>query len=308
MTQQRHGAVQFGTVTGGSAVEFCRVDNFDVQGEPKRTRQRCAGNVIADLLTVDEVNPQFKFDVKDLEGIKNLLCHPYGNIVEDVDLFLRDIAAVGPVAAATETHKNYSVPLGFVYWTAINMTSKQDVAVNVVLDAVFDPAGAETVPFAVIDDVAYPAVTGGAKIFTLGLTKLNGTALSRVQSVTISNEFQFEADDDIVRGVYKERTIINDSATMIRVKLKDRINWLDAGFGFGGTALNGTTGLTVFARRKGYAEAATEHMKIVAAVGQVFPINAQGQGSQLMVDEFVVECTLPASGSVLTFTPGQAIA
>ena len=304
---ERHGGIEIGGVTGGSATEVCRVDNFDVQGEPKRTRQRCAGNVISDLMTVDEVMPQFKFDVKDLEFIAALLCHPYGNTVEDIDLYLRDVAAVGPTAAATETHKNFSVPLGFIYWTAINMVSKQDVSVNVVLDTLFDPAGAETVPMSVISDVAYPSITGGGKIFTLGLTKLNGTALSRVQSVTISNEFQFENDDDIVRGVYKERTIINDSATMIRVKLKDRVNWTSSGLGFGGTALNGTTGFTTFARRKGYAENATEHVKIVASTGQVFPINAQGQGSQLMVDEFVVEAMLPASGSLLAITTGQAI-
>lgn len=307
MTQHRHGAIQFGGVTGGSAVEFCRVENLDFMGEPKRTRQRCAGNVVADLLTVDEVNPQFKFDVKDLEVIKALLCHPYGNTVSDVDLYMREVGSVGPTAAATTSHDNYSVPAGMVYWTALNMTSKQDIVTNVVLDALFDPDGLETQPVYVIEDVAYPSVSGGAKIFTLGLLKLNGTAIPRVQSVQISNEFQFEQDDDIVRGVYKERTIVNDSATMIRVKTKERFNWLDAGFLPGGTSLNGSTGLTVFARRKGYAESATEHTKIVASTGQVFPLNAQGQGSQLMVDEFVVECTLPASGSVLAFTTGQAI-
>lgn len=304
----RAGAVKFATVTGGSAVEFCRVDNFDVQGEPKRTRQRCSGNVVADLLTVDEVNAQFKWDVKDVEASIGLLCHPYGNLVGDVDLFLRDVAAVGPTAIATTTHKNYDVPLGFVYWTALNLSSKQDAVMNFALDTLFDPAGAETVPFSVVESVAFPSVTGGSKIFTLGLSKLNGTALTRVQSVSISNEFQFENDDDITRGVFKERTIINDSATMIRVKLKERINWTSAGFGFNGTALNGTTGFTVFARRKNYAESATEHVKIVAPTGTVYPINAQGQGAQLMVDEFVVECTLPASGAVLAFTSGQAIA
>jgi hypothetical protein len=163
------------------------------------------------------------------------------------------------------------------------------------------------VPFSVVENVAYPTITGGEKIFTLGLTKLNGTVVPRIQSVNISNEFQFEADDDIVRGVYKERTIINDSATLIRIKTKERFNWAATGFGFGGLPLNGTSGLTCFARRKNYAESAAEHFKIVATTGQVFPVNAQGQGTQLMVDEFVVECTLPAVGNVLTFTPGQVI-
>lgn len=305
MSTHRHGAIQFATVTSGSAVEFCRVDNLDVQGEPKRTRQRCNGNVMSDILTVDEVNAQFKWDAKDLEAVAALLCHPYGNTVTDIDVWMREVAALGPTALATATHKNYSIPLGFVYWTAINMNAKQDIAVNCVLDTIFDPAGVETVPFTVVSTIAHPAVTGGAKIFTLGMTKLNGTAIPRVQSVTISNEFQFEADDDIVRGVYKERTIINDSVTTIRVKTKDRFNWITAGLG--GLALNGTTGFTTFARRKNYAESASEHVKIVASTGQVFPINAQGQGSQLMVDEFVVEVTLPASGSALAFTTGQAI-
>lgn len=303
----RAGAIKFATVTGGLAVEFNRIDNLDVQGEPKRTRQRGSGNVVADILTVDEVNPQFKFDVKDIEAMMGLLCHPYGNTVGDVDVFLRNVAAVGPSTIASITHKNYDVPSGFVYWTNINLSSKQDAAVNVVVDTIFDPEGAELVPFTVIEGVAFPAVTGGSKIFTLGMSKLNGVMLSRVQSVMIANEFQFEADDDIDRGVFKERTIINDSATTIRVKLKERVNWTDSGFGFNGSALNGTTGFTVFARRKNFAESATEHVKIVAPTGNVFPINAAGQGAQLMVDEFVVECTLPSNGIVLTFTSGQAI-
>lgn len=307
MSQHRHSAVKFNTVTGGSAVTFGRVENLDVQGEPQRTRHRFAGDVIADQTVVDAVNPQFKFNVMDIEELAKLLCVPYGNTVADVDLFMRDVGAVSPVAIATATHKNYDVPIGYVYWTSIDFSSRQDVKASVVLDALFDPTGVPTTPFSVVETVAIPAVTAGLKIFTLGRVQLNGTDIPRVQSVNITNELQFEQDDDILRTVYKERAVVNDGTIRIRVKTKERFNWLAAGFGFNGTALNGSTGLTVWARRKNFAESALEHTRIRASTGVVYPVNAQGTGSQLMVDEFVAELLLPASGSILAFTSGLAV-
>lgn len=307
MSQHRHSLVKFNTVSGGSAVTFGRVENLDVQGEPQRTRHRYAGDVIADQVVVDSVNPQFKFNVMDIEELAKLLCVPYGNTVADIDLFMRNIGSVSPDAIAATTHKNYDVPIGYVYWSSIDFTSRQDAKASVVLDALFDPTGVPTAPFSVIETVAVPATSAGLKIFTLGQVQLNGVQIPRVQSVNITKELQFEQDDDIVRTVYKERAVVNDSTIRIRVKTKERFNWLSAGFGFNGTALNGSTGLTVFARRKNFAEAATEHVRIRASTGTVYPVNTQGTGSQLMVDDFIAELTIPASGSILAFTSGLAI-
>lgn len=308
MSQHRHSSIKFNTVSGGSAVGFSRVENLDTQGEPQRTRHKFAGDVISDQTVVDQVNPQFKFNVMDIEELAKLLCIPYGNSVSDIDVFLRDVGTNGtPSAIASTVHKLYDIPIGFVYWTNIELSSRQDAKASVVLEALFDPTGVPTAPFSVIETAAITAVTSGAKIFSLGQVQLNGTAIPRVQSVSINHELQFEQDDDIVRGPYKERAVVNDSKTTIRVKTKERFNWLSAGFGFGGTALNGSTGLTVWARRKGYAESALEHTRIRASTGVVYPVNANGSGSNLMVDEFVAELLLPASGSILAFTSGLAV-
>lgn len=307
MSQHRHSSIKFNTVTSGSAVAFARVENLDVQGEPQRTRHKFAGDVIADQTVVDQVNPQFKFNVMDIEELAKLLCVPYGNTVGDVDVFMRDVGAISPSPIASTVHKLYDIPTGFVYWTSIDFSSRQDAKASVVLEALFDPAGVPTAPFSVIETAAITAVSTGLKIFSLGRVQLNGVDIPRVQSVNITNELQFEQDDDIVRSPYKERAVVNDGTIRIRVKTKERFNWLAAGFGFAGTALNGSTGLTVWARRKGFAESALEHTRIRASTGTVYPVNANGSGSNLMVDEFVAELLLPASGSILAFTSALAI-
>jgi hypothetical protein len=72
--------------------------------------------------------------------------------------------------------------------------------------------------------------------------------------------------------------------------------------GLSGTALNGSTGLTFYARKFAQngnrtADATAEHIKFVGALGTAFPIDSNGEQSSPISDTLVCEL-LSASDSV----------
>lgn len=313
MTQHRHGALRINDIDNDAGAapdaEFCRVEDADFNAEPQRTGEKCAGEVIPDMFVIDQINPTLRCTVKDHQQLVLLNSVECGVSVHDVELYLREVDADSkkPVAKATAQHDYIEIYDGLAYWTEFTLESSQTSTATVIVDALYDAAGANAAPFDLQENVAYPTISGGHDLFTLGPVYLNNTQLGSVQRVTAANEYQFDSDVDQTRlTAYREARAVNDAVTRIRVRLKYRINWVPTtGVAHQGTALDSTNGIVFYARKKGYANTATEHVKWQAIDGTAFPINLQGSGSNLATDEFVVDVkkvTTPLVG-----TSNQAI-
>lgn len=296
MTEHRHGSIRINDIDGDAGAapdaEFCRVEQVTLNGEPQRTNENCAGEIVSDLTTVDEVNPSLQFQVKDHGQIIVLNSAECGIGVHDVELYLREVEDSGkkPKAKDSANHDYFEFYHALFYWTRMTLEPRQS-SFDCVLDVTFDPGEANPTPFALQEDVVYPTIAGGHDVFALSKALLNTTELSGVRRVTVENEYQFDNDVDQSRQTeYREARAINDAITRIRVQLSERINWVPTtGIPHLGLTLDGINGLEFYARKKGYATTAAEHVLWRAESGTAYPVNLTGSGSNLATDEFIVD-------------------
>lgn len=310
MTQHRHGAILFGDVTGVAAgppdMQFCHVEDFDFNADPERTLQRCAGEIVPGLSTIDQISPVLRFTVKDLEELLKLDGIPCGNLVADIDAYAREVGdGYKPDAAASTTHEAFDIHQALVYWPQMTLSANRDATANVVCDIYHDPDGVPTEPFEQDAGVALPTVSSpnGHRIFQLSKVFLDGTQIPRVMEVSVANDITFDTDVPATTE-FRELFSVNSAVTRITVKTKDRFNWTATGISFNGDDLDGVNGLEFYARQKGFATTASKHILFQALTGRVFPVSTTGSDSP-MVDEFVVEIVDPSSP--LTGTADQAI-
>lgn len=296
MSEHRHGAIRINSIDGDAGTapdaEFCRVENMNLQAEPERTTEKCAGEIIADMTTVDRINPQLTFTVKDHGQIILFDAAECGRGVADIEAYLREVDpdSKKPVAAASLVHDYYEIYNGLFYWTEM-VLDLNGSTFNCTVDINFDPNGVPTEPFNLQENIAYPTIAGGHDVFALSKSFLNGTQIPNVRRIRVENEYQFDTDAEEARVTeWREVRAVNDAITRVRVTTSERFNWVPTtGIAHSGTALDGLTGLQVYARKKGYALTAAEHVLWQAESGTAYPVNATGQGANLMVDEFVVD-------------------
>ena len=297
MSQHRHGALRFNDIDNdaGAApdVEFCRVEDVDFNAEPQRSQEKCAGEIVPDMTIVDEINPTLRATVKDHQELVLMNSAECGVGVHDVELYLREADATTrkPVDKATAVHDYIEIYDGLAYWSEFTLEPAQTSTATVIVDVTFDPDGTPTEPFNIQEDIAYPTIAGGHDLFTLGKVLLNGTALKNVQRVTVQNEYQFDTEVERSRRTeYREARVVSDAITRIRIRLQERMNWVPTtGIAHKGSALDGVNGIEIYARKKGYAESALQHVKWQAIDGKAYPVNLQGSRSNLATDEFVIE-------------------
>lgn len=222
--------------------------------------------------------------------------------------WIKKANALGNVARATASHSKVTVNLGVLHLASISLPHNGRGEARCIVTTAYD-------------GVNDPLVHGGStalsgnltatEYFTCGPVSVNGVTLPGIKSIDIDTgtELLNETADG---EVWPSFVGIQKVAPTVTVKLFEKV--LLNTIGLQGAALNGTTGLTFFARKYAngtparVANGTAEHIKFVGAYGAVIPMDSDGQDSSPYTDTLKFELVSNSDSTLpLIITVGSAI-
>lgn len=210
------------------------------------------------------------------------------------------VPEAGRTARDAESHTRCTINQGVVYIESINLPSNGMATANVVMAASYDGTNA---PIVVTGSVALPATElADAGMFGGGPIQINGTLVPYIQDVTINTGITAEPKfSDSVTWPYRiNLKMVQPTVTITTERIADFTT-----YGLVGGALNGTTGLAVYARKyvnnvasaaQRVASATTTHLKFTFPSGtyRVDSVNASGEDAAQI--QIIAEIAVADSG------------
>lgn len=264
-----------------------------------------AGHTHPQFVATMKQSPTLEFSTSQLSTL--LAAVGVGGIAPAaITTYLKAASTTGNVARATTGHKRLVINSSVVYWTQIRLPHNGEGEAQVVIACNFDGTNA---PFVYTGSVALAGNQTAAEHFGCGPVSINGSAIPGVQEVTISSGIQLVQEGG-ESEVYNTFTGIEQTRPTITIQTREMINW--STIGLAGTALNGSTGVVVYARKfaangQRVANATTEHISFQGLLGQAIPQDTSGDGGNVCSDTIL--CNLVASSdSVLPLLTSTGVA
>ena len=285
-----------------SSVEFSIVKNARWVAGISDLIERPAGHPHPMFTANMTQKPAFDFTTTEL-GVLLGAIGVGGASLGTVDTYFKKGAVTGSVARATTEHKRVRITASCGYWTSIKLPHNGVGEASVMVQANYDGTND---PLLYGGSVALPGNLAAGTYFGAGPVSINGTSYGTVQEISIDSGIKL-----LQLGGESERfdTFVGIEQTdpVVTIKFLEAINW--ATIGLEGTALNGSTGLTFYARAfasngSRIANATTSHIKFVCANGHAKPVDSSGQGTSPITDtvKFVLtaasDSTVPIAGTV----------
>lgn len=217
--------------------------------------------------------------------------------------YLKKKTSTGNVARATAEHKKLAINSWHMFWSKITLTHRGTAEASVTVNAVYDSTND---PIVYTNNVALAGNLTAPEEYGPGKVLINSVALSDlIESIEIDSGvklMQLSGQD----SVWDTFCATEQTDPVVTIKFLEPFNW--STIGLAGVALNGSTGLEFYARRKGpngpVANATTSHIYFIGATGRVIPVDTNGQQSSVTTDTLRVELnapndsTLPLLGTV----------
>lgn len=290
-----------------SSVEFQSLKNMRWDAGIQTLTERGAGEVHPNFLATGVQKPLVGFTTPQLDTLLTNVPLIGASITGGITTYFKQAAVTGRVARATTTHKKVAIALACVYWTSIKLTHNGVAEADVVIVAVYDGTNA---PFAYTGSVALSGTIIPQNYFGAGPCSINGSLIGAVQDITVNSGIRL-TEQGGESEVYNTFVGIEVTEPHVDITTKHAVNW--ATIGLVGTALNGTTGLTFYARKfaadgQRVADGTAEHILFNAPFGRAIPQNSSGDMSNPISDTLRVELRQNTTAATpLTITPASAI-
>lgn len=220
----------------------------------------------------------------------------------DSYLYQKKKTETGSVARGTTAHTRWALSQVLVYWTRITLPHNGEGSIEVVIIPVWDGTNDVIVP---TGSVALATNLSCTYRFGAGPVAINTDVISGIQNIEVTSGVQTEE-----RGASSERW--TTFAGILQVNPMVRITTTTiamTSFGISGTALDGTDGLSFFARCFRTPDDDTSHILFTGLNGAIIVEEESAQGTDDY--EAILRAELvSASDSVMPLiaTTAQAIA
>lgn len=289
-----------------SSVEFSHVRNSRLDAGITELVENPAGHVHPMFTSVQSQKPVVEFATSELDVLLAAIGLG-GASLGSTTCFLKAASVVSNTARASLAHRRVVIASSVGYWTSIRLPHNGVGEATVRLRANFDGTNA---PFAYSGSVALSGNLATGTFFGAGPVAINGTTYGGVQEITIDSGIQLiEAGGE--SELYDTFCGIMMTRPVVTIRFQTEMNW--SAIGAGGLALNGSTGLTFFARKFAadgarVANATAEHIRFVGTHGLVVPVDTNGQGSSPITDTIRVNLRANTdTGNPLAGTVSSAI-
>lgn len=263
-------------VVGGSFT-FHEIENFRLDSAIVSLIRRPSGHVSPMFRAGLSQQQVITFTTSEIDTAWANIPH-YGVYVSaDTDLYEKLATATGSDARANTTHIRYRVSDCFVFWTRTSLQHNGVGTIDVTIMPVYDGSNNPIVP---AGSTALSGTLAATNHFVAGPVAWNGTTLNGIQSIEISTGLQ-----TLLAG--GEGEVWNTFVGTETIEPIVTLGFFDAtsltGMTILGTALNGSTGLTLYGRHvtgtSRSANGTSAHIKLVGANGAILPSDISGQGS-----------------------------
>lgn len=229
-----------------------------------------------------------------------------GAAVGSTASYFKKVTETGSVARATLEHERMTIAESTVYWTTIRLPHNGRAEADVVMVITYDGSNE---PFVYAGSVALSGNLSVGGYWGLGPCSVNGTSITGPQDVTIESGIKLIQEGD-ASELYDTFCGIEMTAPKVTLRTINRVNWGSI-LGLNGLALNGTTGMVVFARKytangTRVANGTNGHIKFIGLNGHAVPQDSSGENSGLVSDTCVFnlvsgsDSILPLTGTVNT--------
>jgi hypothetical protein len=238
---------------------------------------------------VQSIKPALEFTTPELDVLLAAI-GVGGASIGSTATYLKAASVTGTVARATTSHLKVTITSSVGYWSQIRLPHQGTGQATVMLVANYDGTND---PFIYTGSQTLSGNLGVGTFFGAGPVSINGTSYGGVQEITVDSGVHL-----IQAGGENEEfdtfVAIQQTDPVVTVKFLNAVSL--PVLGLRGLALNGTTGLTFYARKfKGsaagsfsagtrVANATAEHIKFVGAVGIASNVDINGQASSLATD------------------------
>jgi hypothetical protein len=288
------------------ALDLSQIISARMSSETQMLIDRPAGHPHPLFSSIQSQRPVCEFSTSDL-GTVLAAVGVGGAALATGIMYLKLGAATGSASRVGTSHIALSIAEGVIYWTRISLPHNGQGTVDVVLAANYDGVNNPVVATA---SVPLSGNLADSFHFGAGPVAVNGVAIPGVQSIEISSGVQLLTEGG-ESELWDTFTGIELTEPTIVVQTREAVNY--GTFGLTGTILNGTTGITAFARKFAanngrVANITAEHVKFVGALGAAIPQDTSGEGTSLTTDSILFQLVAPSDSTLpLVVTNNQAI-
>lgn len=251
--------------------------------------------------------PTVEFTCHEIGTLLDTLTTASGIAISSTPLvtYFKKASTTGNVARATAQHSTITVNLGCLYWNSINLQHNSRAEATCTIQTAYDGTND---PLVYATGVALSGNITGSEYFTLGPVSVNGSSIAGVVSAKIDANIDLEvmsSDGEVWPTFVGVRSV----APTVTITTKTNV-W--GTHGLQGLALNGSTGLVVFARKMSatsrVANGTAQHIKFVGLNGTMIPTDTDGSDANTLGYSAKFEL-ISSSDSVfpLTYSTGQTI-
>lgn len=295
-------------VTSTPSLDISHILSARAAPEAIVQRFRPAGHETAMHVSVQEERPVIEATTPELDVLLGGV-GVGGAALTTGYLYLKEATVVGSTARATLNHQRLAIAEGIIYWTRFVLPHNGQGTVDFVLLANYDTSNN---PIVYAGSQALSGNLAAGNHFGCGPVAINGSSLDGITEIEVNSGIQVlsEGSESEVWPTFVGIEQVEPSLTL-RTKTAGVPNW--STIGIAGTALNGTTGITFYARKFSadggrVADGTAEHIKFVGAYGLVLPQETSGDGTQPAMDSLTIALRANSdTGDELAVTTSSAI-
>ncbi len=272
-----HGAYLLGATFLGQA------DDLQADINPEELVSHATGDPMPGFTGAKKTEPEFRIDTMDLSTVFTLVAGGDEALVRSLaagnaDLMFRQSKnqSTREAVGASEHVIYRMIQSAMLFWDSFEVSQDGEAKVNTRIVATY-AAGQPTLTL--LNSQTIPAAPAITKLYTVGKVVINGTTLNRIKKISWNNGVNVEkepADGE----AQASHVCIGKAKPVVQVDTQE-LEQIQA-FGSEGYALNGTTGLVVYLRRRqqgkiNYPDNSAVHIKLQATTGAVFWSRTSGE-------------------------------
>lgn len=295
-------------IVAGSDFTLEAIDNADVDPGIQSLVERAAGEGVPNFIASDKVAGKTSITTPQIATLLGAVGIRGLTITGNTDFYQKLATATANAARNATSHHRVRSASSIVYWTRITLPNRGRATADIVVCPVFDGSNEPYVYAGGVALITSFDVTNEA-FFQCGPVKINGTTIGGIQEIVIESG----AEEEPLSGDGEHHTTLRVVKTITPKVTYKTLNGLSLNdVGPAGLALNGSTGLSFWARKiaRGgarVANATEEHISFIALNGRAKVTSSRGEGTNHFEETVEVEISDPASGTPLTIDTTAAI-
>lgn len=278
-----------------SSVEFTQIHSARWGAEITSMVEHQAGHTDPTFRSNQESKPVLEFATSQLETVLANL-GVAGATVGSTATYFKLATTIGSDPRASTTHQKVTISSSLGYWTTIRLPHRGRAEANVVMSAIFDGTND---PFVYSGSQALSGnllASTAVEYWAAGPVSINGTEIEGIQEIEVASGIQLiEAGG--ASEIWDRFKGVQIFAPIVTIRTFKMVNW--GSVDIEGTALNGSTGITFYARKKkangsNVIDGTAEHIKFVGAYGSAIPVDSNGEETGPITDTLRCELIAPS--------------